>query len=256
MLRGRYGLPAVAVIAGIAVFTAVWMYAKAVALEEEALQLRRDLERIAVLMRADRAESLQAIEEPVREIPVDEKAEPLPIPLTETDEESPPFPLESFQRPPQPPSDAEVREIDPRHLPPSDPEERARMSRRIRSDAALDREWVRLESRMNRIADDIEREYVQQVMDSLVQVSEYIDRLEEAETAAERQQVQGEMVRALSRLIHHSRTDRNHRIAEYARSIGIDDVDAITDLVVHMERIFRETDTDWSRLFPQGRTEP
>lgn len=240
----RYVLLAVLVVAGVTVLTAVRMHGRAAALEQKVLQLRSELEQVGVEKRADEPEAVQVSEDPAAAVAVDPEEETLPVPM------------ESLQRPPQPPPDAEVREIDPRHLPPTDAEERARLSRRIRSDAALDREWLRLESRMNQITDEIEREYVQQVMDSLVHVSELIDLLEEAETAAERQQAQRDMARAISLLIHHGRTDRNHRLAEYARSIGIDDVDEITDLIVQMERIFRETDTDWSRLFPQGRTAP
>ena len=157
------------------------------------------------------------------------------------------------QSPPQPPEGAERREVDPAHLPPDDPDAYALMRRQVRVESALDREFDRLERRQQAATDEVELDHIRKLRERLLQLDDLYERLEGADSAEDRAQVQAEMQGLMGEVIRLSRTDRNHRMAEYARALGIRDTDEIVRFMEDVEGIFRETDTDWSRLFQQGR---
>lgn len=157
------------------------------------------------------------------------------------------------QAPPQPPEGAERRTVDPAHLPPDEPAAYAHMRRQVRVESALDREFDRLERRQEASTDEVELGYIRRLKALLLQVDELYQRLDEAETAEERATVQGEMRGLMGDVIRLSQTDRNHRMAEYARSLGVRETDEIVRFLEEVEGIFRETDTDWFRLFQPGR---
>ncbi len=158
-----------------------------------------------------------------------------------------------YQTPPQPPEGAERREVDPAHVPPADPDAYALMRRQVRVESALDREFDRLERRRETATDEVELDHIRKLRERLLQLDALYERLENAVSAEDRAHMQAEMQGLMGEVIRLSRTDRNHRMAEYARSLGIRDTDEIVRFMEDVEGIFRETDTDWSRLFQQGR---
>lgn len=178
-------------------------------------------------------------------------APPAPVPPAEA-KVTPPV----FRAPPQPPEDAERRVVDPAHLPPADPADFARMSRQVQLDAGLDREFNRLERREQASTDEVDLEHIRALKEQLLHISELFARLEEAVAPDARSQIQQELQVAMGEVIRLSRTDRNHRMAEYARSLGMSETAEIVHFIQSVEGIFRETDTDWSRLSQQGSQSP
>ncbi len=177
--------------------------------------------------------------------------EPEPELIQETTETDAAWPLdmEEILRAPE---GVEVREVDPAHLPPAAPAERAQLGRLVARDAALDREFNRLERRAAITTDEVERDYVLSLKERLLAVSALFDQLEDA-SPEERAPLQRDVQAAIGEVIRLSRTDRNHRLAEYARSIGLSGHDDIIAFVQDVEAVFRDTDTDWSRLLQTGR---
>lgn len=118
-----------------------------------------------------------------------------------------------------------------------------------RFDVAMDREFDRLDRREASSADASEVTTIQklkselELLDSLYRKAD--NTTEPDELVAVRQQMQ----QTMGNIISLSRADRDERISSLATQIGYTDPAAVKQFVQEVDRIYRETHMDWTKLF-------
>lgn len=121
-----------------------------------------------------------------------------------------------------------------------------------RFDLAMDREFDRLEQREQTSADQTEVTTIQKIKDQLIALDDLYRRADNATSEEERLAIRQEMQRTMGGIIGLSRVDRDERLGSLATQIGYSDPQAVQAFVREVDRIYRETHMDWTKLFNRG----
>ncbi len=202
------------------------------AMGQEAVQLRFEIERLR--------NNLSATEfAPATSAPLDEAAPAAPVApvatppvMVDVANSTPaPQPVENTTSQDRPPlSDEQVNAIE-------------------RFDAAMDREFERLEARERAATDPQEVDMIQRIKEKLTMLDELYRRADTVTDPAERMQIQMQMQQEMGSIIGLTRRDRNERLGKLATDIGYSDPQAIDRVIQEIDRIYYETHMDWTKLF-------
>lgn len=123
-----------------------------------------------------------------------------------------------------------------------------------RFDYAMDREFDRLDQREESSADSTEVATINTIKEKLGELDELYIRADLATNTEERIALRKEMQQTMGSIIGLSRRDRNERLYKLATDIGYTDPQALEQFVREIDRVYRETHMDWTKLF--NRTPP
>jgi len=119
-------------------------------------------------------------------------------------------------------------------------------------EAAMDREFNRLEAREVVSQDLNDLAIIDQLKERLEELDAVRARVDAASSPEEMAQAQQAFQKVAGEVIQLSQADRQYRLRELAKSLGVTQPDQVQALVNAVDTIYRETDTDWPRLFSRG----
>lgn len=123
-----------------------------------------------------------------------------------------------------------------------------------RFDYAMDREFDRLDQREEFAGDETEVATINTIKEKLGDLDDLYRRADLATNTEERVTLRKEMQKTMGSIIGLSRRDRNERLSKLATDIGYTDPVAVEQFVREIDRVYRETHMDWTKLF--NRTPP
>lgn len=121
-----------------------------------------------------------------------------------------------------------------------------------RQDEAMVREGERLAERMQATADPNELAILAQLDAKMTALESAQTKMEQAATDADKEALTGEIQRLIGEVLQLNQADRQYRMTELARSLGLEDAAAVTRLMQETETIFRETQRDLAPVFSRG----
>jgi len=121
-----------------------------------------------------------------------------------------------------------------------------------RFDLAMDREFERLDTREAGSADQAEVTTIQKIKDKLTALDDLYRRADVATNPEDQMAIRQEMQKIMGDIIGLSRVDRNERLGSLATQIGYHDPEAVEAFIREVDRIYRETHMDWTKLFNRG----
>ena len=125
-----------------------------------------------------------------------------------------------------------------------------------RFDTAMDREFDRLDQREQASRDGGEQATIQLIKEKLSELDELYRKADHAQTSEERLAVRQEMQSTMGQIIGLARRDRNERVGKLAVGLGYDDPVDVDAFVREVDRIYRETHMDWTKLFNRAPPQP
>lgn len=121
-----------------------------------------------------------------------------------------------------------------------------------RFDRAMDREFDRIEARVERSDDEKEVAVLHDLRDALVELDALWASLDAATDEAERKVWAARAQEKMGDIIRLGATDRNQRLSGLAHTVGLTSETQIISFIAQVDHIFRETHLDWASLFSRG----
>ena len=146
--------------------------------------------------------------------------------------------------------ESHVESVHPPAPPPGIEQELAGL--KARQAEALEREGERIEERMARTTDPNELAILVQLEEKLGALETVQERMERATTDAERLALTREIQPLIGAVLQLNQADRQYRLTELARALGLTDGAATTRLMQETEAIYRETQRDLSPFLARG----
>ena len=152
--------------------------------------------------------------------------------------------------PAPPAAGPQAESVPPPSPPPGLELELARL--KARQAEALEREGERNEERMARTTDPNELAILVQLEEKLAALETVQERMERAATDAERLALTREIQPLIGAVLQLNQADRQYRLTELARALGLADGAATTRLMQETETIYRETQRDLAPFLARG----
>ncbi|HMP88907.1 MAG TPA: hypothetical protein PJ991_01835 [Kiritimatiellia bacterium] len=165
-------------------------------------------------------------------------------------------PLHDFRSMIVPPDRVIMRETaqhDDAELPPMT---EALASALSRFDAVMDREFDRLDQREKTSLDGRERATIQLIKEKLAELDELYREADNAQSREDRSVLREKMQTTMGQIIGLTRRDRNERLTELANRVGLSQPDEVKAFMDELDRVYRETHMDWTKLFNRAPPNP
>ena len=123
---------------------------------------------------------------------------------------------------------------------------------KAQQDEAMVREGERLVDRMQATTDTNELAILVQLEAKMTALETAQTKMEQATTDADKAALTGEIQQLIGAVLQLNQADRQYRLTELARSLGLEDAAAVARLMQETETIFRETQRDLAPVFSHG----
>lgn len=176
-------------------------------------------------------------------------AKPAPPPLAMKSVPAPPAPPAATPPPPTMPAAAA-----PAAPPPPDYSRAEQEIIRIKAEqaAALEREGERLDERMARTTDPNELAILVKLEEKMAALDAVQQKMERAASAEERLALTPEIQPLIGEVMQLNQADRQYRMTELARTLGLTDGADVNRLMQETETSYRETQRDLSSFLSRG----